>query len=143
VERAAAGEDITQMLLDGEVDAAIFGGNMPDDPRLKSVIANPEAAGDEWYRKHGTVPINHMVVVKDSLSKSNPAAVREVFRMMLESKKAAGLPKPEAIDFVPFGFEAVRPALELMSAYALEMQLIPRGYTVEELFDDTTRALRA
>jgi hypothetical protein len=31
----------------------------------------------------------------------------------------------------------------LMSAYALEMQLIPRGYTVEELFDETTRALRA
>jgi hypothetical protein len=31
----------------------------------------------------------------------------------------------------------------LMTAYALEMQLIPRGYTVEELFDETTRALRA
>ena len=81
------------MLLDGELDAAIFGGNMPDDPRLKSVIADPEAAGEEWYRKHRTVPINHMVVVKDSLSKSNPAAVREVFRMLLESKKAAGLPQ--------------------------------------------------
>jgi 4,5-dihydroxyphthalate decarboxylase len=143
VERAAAGKDITQMLMDGELDAAIFGGNMPDDARLKSVIADPEAAGEEWSRKHGTVPINHMVVVKDSLAKSNPAAVREVFRMMLESKKAASLPKPGAIDFVPFGFDAVRPALELMSACALEMQLIPRGYTVEELFDDTTRALRA
>jgi 4,5-dihydroxyphthalate decarboxylase len=131
------------MLLDGELDAAIFGGNMPDDPRLKSVIADPEAAGEEWSRKHGTVPINHMVVVKDSLAKSNPAAAREVFRMMLESKKAAGLPKQGAIDFVPFGFDAVRPALELMSAYALEMQLIPQGYTVEELFDGTTRALRA
>jgi 4,5-dihydroxyphthalate decarboxylase len=143
VERAAAGKDITQMLLDGELDAAIFGGNMPDDPRLKSVIADPQAAGEEWCRKHGTVPINHMVVVKDSLAKSNPAAVREVFRMILESKKVAGLPKPGAIDFVPFGFDAVRPALELMSAYALEMQLIPRSYSVEELFDETTRALHA
>jgi 4,5-dihydroxyphthalate decarboxylase len=63
--------------------------------------------------------------------------------MILESKKATGLPKPGAIDFVPFGFDAVRPALELMSAYALEMQLIPRSYTVEELFDETTRALHA
>jgi 4,5-dihydroxyphthalate decarboxylase len=142
VERAPASKDITQMLLDGELDAAIFGGNMPEDPRLKSVITDPETAGEEWSRKHGTVPINHMVVVKDSLAKSNPAAVREVFRMMLESKTAAGLPQPGAIDFVPFGFDAVRPALELMSAYALEMQLIPRGYTVEELFDETTRALR-
>jgi 4,5-dihydroxyphthalate decarboxylase len=63
--------------------------------------------------------------------------------MLLDSKKAAGPPKPGAIDFVPFGFDAVRPALELMSAYALEMQLIPRGYSVEELFDETTRALSA
>jgi 4,5-dihydroxyphthalate decarboxylase len=142
VERAAAGKDITQMLIDGELDAAIFGGNMPDDPRLKSVIPDPQIAGQEWYRKHKTVPVNHMVVLKDSLAKSNPAAVRELFRMMLESKKAAGLPKPGAIDFVPFGFDALKPALELMSAYALEMQLIPRRYAVEELFDETTRALQ-
>src|ERR1700733_8024543 len=48
VERAAAGKDITKMLMDGELDAAIFGGNMPDDARLKSVIADPQAAGEEW-----------------------------------------------------------------------------------------------
>jgi 4,5-dihydroxyphthalate decarboxylase len=142
VERAAAGKDITQMLMAGELDAAIFGGNMPDDRRLKSVIPDPETAGKEWYAKHGTVPVNHLVVLKDSLAKSNPAAVRELFRMMRDSKRAAGLPKPGAIDFVPFGFDALKPALELMSAYALEMQLIPRRYAVEELFDETTRALQ-
>jgi hypothetical protein len=37
----------------------------------------------------------------------------------------------------------VKPALDLMSAYALEMKIIPRRYAVEELFDDTTRALQA
>jgi 4,5-dihydroxyphthalate decarboxylase len=142
VERAAAGKDITKMLIDGELDAAIFGGEMPTDPRLKSVIADPEAAGKDWYRKHGTVPINHMVVVKESLAKSNPGLVREVFRMLLDSKKAAGLPKPGAIDVVPFGFDAVKPALELMSSYALEMKIVPRRYSVEELFDDATRALQ-
>ncbi len=143
VERAAAGKDITQMLIDGELDAAIFGGNMPDDPRLKSVIPNPEATALEWYKKHGIVPVNHMVVVKESLAKSDPGAVREVFRMLLDSKKAAGLPKAGTIDFVPFGFDAVKPALDLMSSYAFEMKLIPRRYSVEELFDDTTRALQA
>jgi 4,5-dihydroxyphthalate decarboxylase len=143
VERAVAGKDITQMLIDGELDAAIFGGNMPDDPRLKSVIPDPEAAGEDWYQKHGTVPINHMVVIKENLSKSSPGAVREVFRMLLDSKKAAGLPKAGAVDLVPFGFDAVRPALDLMSSYAFEMKLIPRRYAVEELFDNTTRALQA
>jgi 4,5-dihydroxyphthalate decarboxylase len=142
VERAAAGKDITKMLIDGELDAAIFGGEMPADPRLKSVIADADAAAKDWYKKYRTVPINHVVVVKENLSKSNPGVVREVFRMLLDSKKAAGLPEAGAIDFVPFGFDAVKPALELMSNYAFEMKIIPRRYSVEELFDDTTRTLQ-
>jgi 4,5-dihydroxyphthalate decarboxylase len=141
VERAAAGKDMTKMLLDGELDAAIFGGNIPGDPRLKSVIAEPETAAKAWYKKHATVPVNHMVVVKSALAKSDPAAVREIFRMLQAAKKAAGLPKPDAIDTISFGFAAVKPALELMSSYALEMKIIPRRFSVEELFDDTTRAL--
>ena len=141
VERAAEGKDMTRMVLEGELDAAIFGGNIPSDPRLKSVIPDPDAAAKEWHHKHGTVPINHMVVVKNSLSQSDPGAVREVFRMLHDSKKAAGLPKPGTIDTLPFGFDAVRPALELMSSYALEMKIVPRCYSVEELFDDTTRGL--
>jgi 4,5-dihydroxyphthalate decarboxylase len=143
VERAAAGKDITNMLLAGELDAAIFGGAMPSEPQLKSVITDPEAAAQAWYKQHATVPINHMVVVKESLARSDPGTVREIYRMLLESKKAAGLPKSGAVDLIPFGFEAVRPALELMCAYAFEMKLIPRRYTVDELFDDTTRALQA
>jgi 4,5-dihydroxyphthalate decarboxylase len=143
VERAADGKDMTKMVLDGELDAAIFGGNIPTDPRLKSVIADPETAGKDWYKNHGTVPLNHMVVVKSELSQSDPGAVREVFRMLHDSKKAAGLPKPGVIDTIPFGFDAVKPALDLMSSYALEMKIIPRRYAVEELFDDTTRALQA
>ena len=141
VERAADGKDMTKMVLDGEIDAAIFGGVIPTDPRLKSVIPDHEAAAKDWYKKYGTVPVNHMVVVKSSLSQSDPGAVREVFRMLHDSKKAAGLPKPGAIDTLPFGFAALKPALDLMSSYALEMKIIPRRYSVEELFDDTTRGL--
>ncbi|MGB6800275.1 MAG: hypothetical protein WBE48_27800 [Xanthobacteraceae bacterium] len=141
VERAADGKDMTKMVLDGELDAAIFGTVIPADPRLKSVIPDPDAAAQDWYKTYGTVPLNHMVVVKNALSQSDPGAVREVFRMLHDSKEAAGLPKPGTIDTLPFGFDAVRPALDLMSAYALEMKIIPRRYSVEELFDDTTRAL--
>jgi 4,5-dihydroxyphthalate decarboxylase len=141
VERAPEGKDMAKMVLDGELDAAIFGTVLPSDPRFKSVIPNPEEAAKEWYKKYGTVPINHMVVAKSSVSKNDPGAVREVFRMLHESKKAAGQPKPGAIDTLPFGFDAVKPALDLMSSYALEMKIIPRRYSVEELFDDITRAL--
>jgi 4,5-dihydroxyphthalate decarboxylase len=132
---------MTKMVLDGELDAGIFGTVIPADPRLKSVIPDPDAAAKQWYEKYRTVPINHMVVVKTSVSQSDPGAVREVFRMLHDSKKAAGLPKTGAIDTLPFGFDAVKPALDLMSSYALEMKIIPRRYSVEELFDDVTRAL--
>jgi len=143
VERAAAGKDITRMLIDGELDAAIFGGAMPSDPRLKSVIPDPDAAARNWYGEHRAVPVNHLVVFKAALSKSNPDAVREVFRMLRDSKKAAGLPKAGAVDLIPFGFDAVKPSLELISSYAAEMRLIPRRYSVEELFDEVTGALQA
>src|ERR1700761_7081671 len=80
VERAADGKDMTKMVLDGELDAAIFGTVLPPDPRFKSVIPDPDAAAKEWYKKYSTVPINHMVVVKNSVLQSDPGAVREVFR---------------------------------------------------------------
>ena len=65
VERAADGKDMAKMVLDGELDAAIFGTVLPSDPRLKSVIPDPDAAAKEWYKKYNTVPMNHMVVVKN------------------------------------------------------------------------------
>jgi 4,5-dihydroxyphthalate decarboxylase len=53
------------------------------------------------------------------------------------------LPKAGTIDFAPFGFDAVKTALDLMSSYCLEMKLIPKRHSVEELFDETTRQLQA
>jgi 4,5-dihydroxyphthalate decarboxylase len=142
VERAAPQKDLLQMLRDGEVDAAIYGANLPNDPNLKSVIPDPEAAAAKWYAQYKAVPINHMVVATESLARSDPQAVREVFRLLVESKRAAGLPKPGGIDFLPFGFEACRPALEIMIKFTVQQKLVPRALDVEELFDATTRALK-
>ena len=91
--RAKPGQDITQMLIDGELDAAIYGAAMPDDPRLKSVIPDPDAAARAWYDKHGVVPVNHMVVVPDELAKAQPEAVAELYRLLEESKRVAGVAK--------------------------------------------------
>ncbi len=140
VERAPPQKDLLQMLRDGEVDAAIYGANLPNDSALKSVIPDPDAAAAKWYAQYKAVPINHMVVVTEALSQSDPEAVREVFRLLAESKRAAGLPKP-GIDFLPYGVEACRPALELMIKFTTQQKLVPRALTVEELFDKTTCAL--
>jgi 4,5-dihydroxyphthalate decarboxylase len=141
VERAGPGKTISKMVLDGELAAGIYGQELPDDKGFQSLIPEPEAAARQWHAKHGVVPINHMVVVTEDLARTQPETVAEVYRMLLASKRAAGLPKPGGLDMQPFGFAACRPALQMIIDYCVQQRLIPRRFAVEELFDDTTRAL--
>jgi len=143
VERAPAGAKVVDMLLAGEIDAAIVGDGPPADPRLKTLLPDPAAAARAWHAKHGAIQVNHLVVVKNSLSKSNPQAIREIYRLLVESKQAAGLPQPGALDLNPFGVEANRRNLEVAVDCCYRQGLIPRRYAVDELFDDTTRTLGA
>ena len=136
-ERAADGKDLTAMLLAGEIDAAILGA-VPTDPRLQPVIADPLAAGTDWQRRNGALQLNHMVVVKESLTRADPLAVRETYRLLRESKAAAG-----ADDSTPLGVEANRRSLEIAIDYAYRQRLIPRRLAVDALFDDVTRSLDA
>ncbi len=87
VTRAATDQDMTKMLIDGELDAAIYGAALPNDARLQSVIPDPEVAARAWYGQHGLVPVNHMVVVTEELARSNPQAVAELYRLLAESKQ--------------------------------------------------------
>jgi len=125
VQRAAAGKDINAMLLAGELDAAILGA-VPTDPKLKPVIPDPEAAGKKWGEKHGAIQLNHLVGVKNTVSK---AAAEEVYGLLLDSKKAAGNPP-----MLPHGLDANRRNLEVAIDCAWKQNMIPRRFTVEELF---------
>ena len=140
VKRAPPGKELVQMLLDGEIDAAVVGDKLPD-PRLKHLIPDHEAAAQRYAEKRGGIPINHMIVMRSELSKSRPDVVAEVFRLLHESKNAAGAPKnPEPLRF---GVEACRPVLETMIGYCHKQGLIPERLAVDSLFDDVTRKLGA
>jgi 4,5-dihydroxyphthalate decarboxylase len=141
VKRAPAGKDLTQMLLDGEVAAAIVGDKLPD-PKFKNLIPDAEMAAQKWAERHHGVPINHMVVIREELSRSRPDVVKDIFRQLHESKRAAGLPDGGEFDPYRFSVEACRPILEIIIDFSLQQQLIPRRFSVDELFDDTTRALK-
>ena len=138
--RAPAGKQLLEMLLNGELDAAVVGGPDLKDPRLQPVIPNPTAATQEWCQRHRVTPINHMVVVKESLSKSNPEAVKEIFRLLRASKQAATA-AANSLDPLQFGVEANRRSLELIIDYSVQQRLLPRRFEVDELFDDVTRGL--
>jgi 4,5-dihydroxyphthalate decarboxylase len=143
VQRAPAGKQINQMLFDGDIDAAILG-DKPSDPRLKTVIPNAEAEAEKWAARHGGMPINHLMVIRDSISRSRPDVVCEIYRMFVESRQAEKNPiAGSKLDSLRFGVSAMRRTLEVIIGYALEQKLISRRYGVDELFDDTTRALGA
>ena len=143
VERGPADKGPVSMLLAGEVDAAILGADLPKDERLRPVIANPQAAAQDWYDRHGIVPINHLLAVTEELSRSRPDIVEEIFRLFVESKQAVSDANDAGIDYTPVGIEANRKGLELAIEYAVQQKIIPRRLDVEELFDETTLKLCA
>jgi 4,5-dihydroxyphthalate decarboxylase len=142
VKRAPEGKELTQMLLDGEVAAGIVGDKLPDS-KLKHLIPDAEQAAASWAKRHHGIPINHMVVVREELSRSRPDVVKDIFRQLRASKQAAGLPDGGELDPYRFGVEACRPILEIIIDFCHQQKLIPRRMSVDELFDDTTRMLTA
>jgi 4,5-dihydroxyphthalate decarboxylase len=141
VTRAPAGKELVAMLLDGELDAAIVGDKLPD-PRLKPLIPDADAASRQWALAHGGVPINHLMVVRDQIAKSRPDIVQEIYRMLRESRAKAPPPADGgALDPWRFGIEANRRSLEIIIDYGFRQKLIARKFSVDELFDDCTRAL--
>ena len=142
-ERAETGKKLADMLLDGEIDGAMMGQNMPDDPRVRRLLPDPDGAAREWSAQHdGAIPINHMVCVRQELVDERPDAVREIFRMLLASRDASEPPMTDAMRTKqPIGLENFRAALELANTYACQQGLIPRTFSVDELFDDFTASL--
>ena len=138
-ERAPAGKQLVKMLLDGEIDAGVVGGPDLTDSRLRPVIANPDEAAQAWGEKYGILPINHMLVVKESLKKSNPSAVKDIYRALRESKRTA--PAPGGFDTIQFGVDKVRRSLERIIEYSVQQKLIAKRFSVDELFDEVTRDL--
>ncbi|MEQ9123248.1 MAG: hypothetical protein RIM80_11860, partial [Alphaproteobacteria bacterium] len=124
----------------GELDAAILGAPI-DHPDIRPLFPDPAAAAADWRRRHGAIQINHMVVAKNAALDAHPDAIREVYRQLAASRRAAGAPSQGEIDLNPFGLEANRRNLEAAIDCVHVQGLIDRRYDVDDLFDDVTRAL--
>jgi 4,5-dihydroxyphthalate decarboxylase len=138
-QRLPPGSKLDQMMLDGEVAAAILGNDMPKDPRVRTLIPDPHAAAKQWYQREGVVPINHMFVVHEDISRKRPDVVRELYRMIAESRAYA---TPAELQWMPpLGLEANRKGLEMAIEWSYEQKIIPHRMKVDELFDETTASL--
>jgi 4,5-dihydroxyphthalate decarboxylase len=138
-QRLPAGSSIPDLMMRGELAAALLGEDMPKDERVRTLVPDAHHAALKWFEREGVVPVNHFFVVHADVSKNNPDVVREIYRMLIEGRQQAegGVP---AI-FPPIGLEANRKGIQLAIDWALDQKIIPRRLSVDELFDDITGSL--
>jgi 4,5-dihydroxyphthalate decarboxylase len=152
------GANLGKMLAEGELAAAIGAGQV-DSPDVKPLIANPREAEAAWYRKTGIYPINHTVVVKDSLLQADPTLAPRIFGAFKEAKAAflKQLDSPATLsgdaqvlaqrrsivgdDPLPNGVARNRKALEAIIQFARDQKILPRAVSPEEVFARDTLGL--
>jgi 4,5-dihydroxyphthalate decarboxylase len=118
---------------------------------VRPLFPHAQAESFGYFRKTGVYPINHGVVVKDSVLKERPEIADELCRAFETSKAeylkgldastpttswdiAAKVNKAVVGDPFPFGIEPNRKALEAMTQFAVDQKMVPRRFSVEELF---------
>ena len=143
------------MVASGELAAAIGVGRV-DSPDVKPLIPNAREAEAAWYEKTGIYPINHTVVVKDSLLQADLTLAPRLFNVFKEAKAAflrrlssgAELSSDEqplsqrrslvGDDPLPYGLARNRQALEAVIQFAHDQQILPRLVSPEEVFAHNT-----
>lgn len=155
-----AGKDMAEMLISGELAAAI--NVQVDHPDVKPLIPNALEAGLAALKTRGLYPINHLIVVKDDLLAAHPDLAADIFdafaeskRLYIEKLKAGTIESPTKVDEVyrkvmeiigdplPYGIEPNRHVLEELIRHALTQRIITEPVSVEELFAEGTRDLVA
>jgi 4,5-dihydroxyphthalate decarboxylase len=149
VDYSHRGKPMKELLLSGVVDAAL-GEVGVEAPEIKPLIPDARNAAFDYFRKTGIYPINHGVVVKNTVLKDMPDIAGELTRAFEAAKaeylknlkgyeisawdQAATVNAAVVGDPFPFGIEKNRKALEAITQFAFDQKMVPRKYSVEELF---------
>jgi len=142
-QRIAQGQDLSATLMAGEIDAGIALTGL-DPAQVRTVIANPDQAAADWFRRTGAYPVNHVVCVKRALLQEHPWLEAELMDLFTRAKQAARTPSAEqrwqpvvGDDFLPYGLAANRRGIKLCLDFAAQQGLIPFAYRPETLFAAT------
>ncbi|NKR11346.1 4,5-dihydroxyphthalate decarboxylase [Paenarthrobacter ureafaciens] len=157
---APSGRTLEQMVLDGELDAAI--GVKPGSPDLVTLIPDADQAAIAALQTTGLYPINHLVVIRDEILEAHPDAAVAVFEAFAESKrqyladlKAGALAEPDSADRLhlqvldatgwddplPYGVDPNREVLEDLMEQASRQHILTRKVKLDQLFAEPVRGL--
>jgi 4,5-dihydroxyphthalate decarboxylase len=152
------GRSMAGLFSSGEIGAAV-GDIKVNSPDVQPLIPNAREAGFAYFRKTGIYPINHTVVIADSVLEESPWVAEELFLAFRASKFAylshlVDVREPSAADQAaleigevvggnpfPFGVEANRKAIETLVQFAVDQHIIPSRAATEELFAPSTLSL--
>lgn len=127
--RAKPGKVLLDMLRAGELDAVIVGNDKPKDADLADVYPDAEEAGREFARKHGFVPVNHVIVTKQTVVDQQRDALMEFWAAV----KAAWKDCPSSKD-LPIGRRAIEPSVALALKYISAQSMLPRPMTEADVW---------
>ena len=151
VDLSRLGRPITELLESGDCDAAI-GDVKSSSAEITPLINDARATGLDWFRRTGIYPINHAVVVRDSVLQQRSqvaadlvaafTAARSIYYDRLATGAVmapldiAALEVKSTLGIEPFlfGIAANRPALDAIVACAAAQKIIRRPMAVAELF---------
>ncbi len=155
------GRRMADLVASGELAGAI--GVDIDVPHVKPLVPRAAHAGLDALRARGHYPINHLVVVKDSVLQAHPEVAPAVFdafahskRRYVEQLRAGTIAQPTAADKMhlavmnatgrdplPYGLAANRAMLGEAMRSAVEQGILTRVPSLEELFPASTHNLSA
>lgn len=154
-----AGEELAQLVRDGELAAAIG----VDGDGLTPLIPDAEEAGYDALRRRGHYPINHLIVVKDELLDAHRDLAARVFEAFADAKnqyierlRRGAIEQPTPTDRMyervleltggdplPYGIEPNRQTIDRLIDQALRQKILTRRPDVESLFAPGTLDLTA
>jgi 4,5-dihydroxyphthalate decarboxylase len=152
------GKNVDQMLLDGELEGALYPETLPSirsgNPKVALLFPDPKKAEIDYYKSGGFFPIMHTVVVKNEILEKHPWVGMGLVQAFQKAKEICYArnsdPRSFALVWVqdlireqrqifgpdpwPYNLEDNRKALEAVIRYEHEQGMIKKKPQVEELF---------
>lgn len=162
VKRVPKGKNIDQMLLNDELEGALYPETLPSirsgSPKVAPLFPDPKKAEIEYFAKSGIFPIMHTVVIRNSILETNPwvgvslmqafQRAKEIcYRRMTDPRTFALvwvkelMQEQEAVfgkDPWPYNLEDNRKSLEAVVRYEYDQGMIRKKPDIEELFFPAT-----
>jgi len=158
VHRVPEGKNIDQMLLNGELEGALYPETLPSirsgSPKVGPVFPNPKEEEIGYFKRSGIYPPMHTVVIKNAILEKSPWVAVSVLQAFQKSKTICYQrmrdPRSFALVWVkelmqeqetlfgpdpwPYNLKENRTALEAVVRYEHEQGMIQKRPKIEELF---------